>query len=87
MRGLLAHARPSTAGRVLTNVNTLCEGYVRLTYQGQRTKGASGPVEITTAFAPSLAPVYQVAADVGRVLLKLFSSAFCALQQCQHTCT
>ncbi|SMC00643.1 histidine kinase [Hymenobacter roseosalivarius DSM 11622] len=81
VRGMLEHARPSTGERQPTDVNALCEEYLRLAYQGQRTKDSLFEVEITTNFAPGLAPVHLVAADVGHVLLNLYANAFYALHQ------
>ncbi|MGY2130733.1 ATP-binding protein [Hymenobacter sp. HD11105] len=84
VRGMLEHARASTGERTPTNLNALCEEYLRLAYQGQRTKDSQFEAEVNTDFTCDLAPVNIVAADVGRVLLNLYSNAFYAVQQRQQ---
>ncbi|QIL77888.1 hypothetical protein G7064_01235 [Hymenobacter sp. HDW8] len=84
IRGMLEHARPSTGERTPTNVNSLCEEYLRLAYQGQRTKTPLFEAELITDFAPQLPLVNLVAADFGRVLLNLYSNAFYALHARQQ---
>jgi signal transduction histidine kinase len=84
VRGMLEHARPSTGERTPADINALCEEYLRLAYQGQRTKAPLFEAEVTTDFAPGLTPVNLVAADIGRVLLNLYSNAFYALHARQQ---
>jgi signal transduction histidine kinase len=81
---MLEHARPSTGERTPADINALCEEYLRLAYQGQRTKAPLFEAEVTTDFAPGLTPVNLVAADIGRVLLNLYSNAFYALHARQQ---
>ncbi|MBC6608832.1 histidine kinase [Hymenobacter sp. BT188] len=82
--GMLEHARPSTGKRQPTDVNALCEEYLRLAYQGQRTKTPLFEADVITDFAPQLPLTNLVAADIGRVLLNLYSNAFYALHARQQ---
>ncbi|WP_261990410.1 ATP-binding protein [Hymenobacter sp. BT188] len=84
VRGMLEHARPSSGERIPTNINALCEEYLRLAYQGQRTKTPLFEVEVITDFAPQIPLTNLVAADLGRVLLNLYSNAFYALHARQQ---
>jgi signal transduction histidine kinase len=84
VRGMLEHSRTSAGERQPTNLNRLADEYLRLAYQGQRASDKSFNVTLHTEFAPDLAPVDMVGADVGRVLLNLFNNAFYAVQQRQQ---
>ncbi|ALW86690.1 hypothetical protein AUC43_17350 [Hymenobacter sedentarius] len=85
VRGMLEHSRTSAGERAPTDLNRLCEEYLRLAYQGLRVKDNSFHPELTTDLAPDLPLVSVVSGDVGRVLLNLFSNAFYAVQQRQQT--
>ena len=82
VKGMLEHSRVSTGERQPTDINHLTEEYLRLAYQGLRAKDKTFNATLTTDFAPALPLVEAVGADLGRVLLNLFSNAFYAV--CQH---
>ncbi|NML66761.1 two-component sensor histidine kinase [Hymenobacter sp. RP-2-7] len=83
VRGMLEHSRTSTGERAPTDVNALCDEYLRLAYHGLRAKDKSFNATLETDFAPSLPVVEAVAGDLGRVLLNLLTNAFYAVQQRQ----
>ena len=85
VKGMLEHSRSSTGERAPTDLNRLCDEYLRLAYQGLRAKDKSFNATLTTDFAPGLPLVSAVGADVGRVLLNLFGNAFYAVQKRQQT--
>jgi signal transduction histidine kinase len=84
VRGMLEHSRASTGERTLTDVNALCDEYLRLAYHGLRAKDKSFNATLQTAFAPVLPLVEAVSQDLGRVLLNLFTNAFYAVRQRQQ---
>ncbi|NML66763.1 histidine kinase [Hymenobacter sp. RP-2-7] len=84
VRGMLEHSRTSTGERAPTDVNALCDEYLRLAYHGLRAKDKSFNATLETDFAPSLPLVEAVAGDLGRVLLNLLTNAFYAVQQRQQ---
>jgi two-component system NtrC family sensor kinase len=84
VRGMLEHSRASTGERQPTDVNALCDEYLRLAYHGLRAKDKTFNAELKTDFAPDLPLVEGVGADLGRVLLNLFNNAFYAVQQRQQ---
>ena len=84
VKGMLEHSRTSTGERAPTDVNQLCEEYLRLAYQGLRAKDKTFNATLETDFAPGLPLVEAVGADVGRVLLNLFGNAFYAVQKRQQ---
>jgi signal transduction histidine kinase len=83
VRGMLEHSRASTGERAPTDINALCDEYLRLAYQGLRAKDKSFNANLTTHFDPGLKPVEIITQDVGRVLLNLLTNAFYAVQQRQ----
>ncbi|ALW86697.1 hypothetical protein AUC43_17390 [Hymenobacter sedentarius] len=85
VRGMLEHARPSTGERQPTDINALCDEYLRLAYHGLLAKDKTFTAELKTDFAPGLPQVEGVGADLGRVLLNLFNNAFYAVQKRQQT--
>ena len=84
VRGMLAHSRASTGERTLTDVNALCDEYLRLAYHGLRAKDKAFNATLQTDFAPVLPLVEAVSQDLGRVLLNLFTNAFYAVRQRQQ---
>ncbi|WP_223284625.1 ATP-binding protein [Hymenobacter qilianensis] len=84
VRGMLEHARASTGERQPTDVNALCEEYLRLAYQGLRAKDKTFNATLATDLAPDLPLVTAVGSDLGRVLLNLLTNAFYAVRQRQQ---
>ena len=84
VRGMLEHSRPSTGLHTPTDLNALCEEYLRLAYQGVRAKDKAFNVELQTGFWPDLPAVPASSADLGRVLLNLFNNAFYAVRERQQ---
>ena len=84
VRGMLEHSRQSTGERQPTDVNALCDEYLRLAYHGLRAKDKSFNATLETDFAPDLPRVSGEGADLGRVLLNLLNNAFYAVQQRQQ---
>jgi len=85
VRGMLEHSRSSTGEREPTDLNALVDEYVRLAYQGQRTKDKTFNCELVTNFEAHQSHVELVAADMGRVLLNLLNNAFYAIKEKQKT--
>ena len=84
VRGMLEHSRASTGERTLTDLNALCDEYLRLAYHGLRAKDKSFNATLQTDLAPVLPLVEAVSQDLGRVLLNLFTNAFYAVRQRQQ---
>ena len=83
VKGMLQHSRKSTGQREPTDVNALCDEYLRLAYHGLRAKDKSFNAILDTNFDASLGQVSLIPQDIGRVLLNLFTNAFYAVQQRQ----
>ena len=80
---MLQHSRTSTGQREPTDVNALCDEYLRLAYHGLRAKDKTFNATFKTDFDTSLGQISMIPQDMGRVLLNLFTNAFYAVQQRQ----
>lgn len=87
VKSMLQHSRTSKGVREATDINQLCEEYLRLSYHGYRAKDHGFNVTMVTEFAPSLPPVPVIPQEIGRVLLNLFNNAFYAVKDRKNEAT
>ncbi len=78
VKGMLQHSRSSSGVKEPTDINTLADEYLRLSYHGLRAKDKDFNVEMKTDFDPSIGKINIVPQDIGRVLLNLYNNAFYA---------
>ena len=83
VKGMLQHSRKSSGQKELTDINALCDEYLRLSYHGLRAKDKSFNAEFETKFDAALAPINVVPQDIGRVILNLINNAFYAVNERQ----
>jgi signal transduction histidine kinase len=76
VKSMLQHSRSSSGKRELTDINALCDEYLRLAYHGYRAKDKSFNAKFEIHLDPSLPKVNVVAQDIGRVVLNLINNAF-----------
>lgn len=81
VKSMLQHSRTSSGKKELTNLNALCDEYLRLSYHGLRAKDKSFNAKFEMDFDPSLPKVNVVPQDIGRVLLNLINNAFYAINE------
>ncbi|MBS1910109.1 MAG: GHKL domain-containing protein [Bacteroidetes bacterium] len=81
VKGMLQHSRTSTGQKELTDINSLCDEYLRLSYHGLRAKDKSFNAEMRTDFDTSLPKINLVSQDIGRVVLNLINNAFYAVNE------
>ncbi|MBR2648733.1 MAG: hypothetical protein IKD55_07820 [Sediminibacterium sp.] len=79
VKGMLQHSRSSSATKELTDINALCDEYLRLAYHGLRAKDKSFNAEFKTEFDATIPKVSIVPQDMGRVVLNLINNAFFAV--------
>jgi signal transduction histidine kinase len=84
VKSMLQHSRQSSGKKEPTDINALCDEYLRLSYHGLRAKDKSFNAEIMTDFDPSIGQINAVSQDIGRVLLNLFNNAFYAVSKRQQ---
>ena len=81
VKGMLQHSRMSSGHKELTDINALCDEYLRLAYHGLRAKDKSFNVNFRTEFDPTVGKINIVAQEIGRVILNLVNNAFYAVNE------
>ncbi|MBD0378360.1 MAG: GHKL domain-containing protein [Flavisolibacter sp.] len=81
VKGMLQHSRTSTGKKEPTDINALCDEYLRLSYYGLRAKDKDFNATIKTDFDKTIDKINVIPQDVGRVLLNLFNNAFYAVSE------
>ena len=81
VKGMLQHSRTSNGLKEPTDINALCDEYLRLAYHGLRAKDKSFNATLRTDFDVTIGSIYIVPQDIGRVLLNLVTNAFYAVDE------
>jgi signal transduction histidine kinase/Tfp pilus assembly protein PilF len=79
VKSMLQHSRKTSAQKELTDINALCDEYLRLSYHGLRAKDKSFNAEFDTKFDTTLPLISVIPQDIGRVILNLINNAFYAV--------
>jgi signal transduction histidine kinase len=76
VKGMLQHSRTSSGQKEPTDINALCNEYLRMSYHGMKARDNS--FEASFHFEPdnTLPNINVVPQDIGRVLLNLINNAF-----------
>ena len=78
VKGMLQHSRSSNGVKEPTDINALCDEYLRLSYHGLRAKDKSFNATMKTDFDNSIGKISILPQDIGRVILNLLTNAFYA---------
>jgi len=81
VKGMLQHSQSSKGQKELTDINALCDEYLRLAYHGLRAKDKSFNATLKTDFDNSMGKINIIPQDIGRVLLNLITNAFYAVNE------
>jgi signal transduction histidine kinase len=81
VKGMLQHSRTNSGQRESTDVNALCDEYLRLAYHGLLAKEKGFTATLETDLDNSVAKINVVPQDIGRVFLNLFNNAFYAVNK------
>lgn len=81
VKGMLEHSRTSSARKEPTDINALCDEYLRLAYHGLRAKDKSFNATMETHFDTLLPKIEVIPQDIGRVVLNLIINAFQAVNE------
>ena len=86
VKGMLQHSRSSSGQKEPTDINALCDEYLKLSYHGLRAKDKSFnssmiPIAIGTDFEANIGNINIIPQDIGRVLLNLYNNAFYAVSE------
>ncbi len=85
VKGMLQHSRTSSGKNEPTDINALCDEYLRLSYHGLRAKNKSFNADFKTDLDEKLPQIKVVPQDFGRVLLNLINNAFFAVNEKSKT--
>ena len=85
VKSMLQHSRSNSGQKEPTDINLLCDEFLRLSYHGLRAKDKFFNVKFEMELDKELPAVNAVAQDVGRVLLNLFNNAFYAVDARKKT--
>jgi len=81
VKGMLQHSRSSSGVKEPTDINALCDEYLRLGYHGLRAKDKDFNATMKTDFDDSIGKINIIPQDIGRVVLSLLNNAFYAVDQ------
>ena len=81
VKSMLQHSRISSGQKEPTDINSLCDEYVRLAYHGMRAKDKNFNVSLKTFLSNGLPEVPVIRQDIGRVILNIVNNAFHAVME------
>ncbi len=81
VKGMLQHSRHSTGQKEATDINVLCDEYLRLAYHGLRASDKGFNAQLSTSLDPAVGSVEVMAQELGRVILNLINNAFYAVHE------
>jgi signal transduction histidine kinase len=76
VKGMLQHSRSSNGVKEATDINALCDEYLRLSYHGLKAKDKNFNATMKTDFDESIGKINIIPQDIGRVVLNLINNAF-----------
>jgi two-component system, NtrC family, sensor kinase len=79
VKGMLQHSRSSSGQKEPTDINVLCDEYLRLAWHGLKAKDPSFNASFHFEPDDTLPNINVVPQDIGRVLLNLINNAFQAV--------
>jgi signal transduction histidine kinase len=81
VKGMLMHSRTSKGEKMPTDINALCDEFLRLSYHGLRAKDRTFNADFETNFDEKLPKISVIPQDIGRVMLNLINNAFQATKE------
>jgi two-component system NtrC family sensor kinase len=81
VKGMLQHSRTSSGQKEPTDINALCDEYLRLAFHGLRAKDKSFKAKFESSLDPSIGKINVAPQEIGRVILNLINNAFYAVNE------
>ncbi len=81
VKGMLQHSRTSSGQKEPTDINALCDEYLRLAYHGLRAKDKSFNAKFETDFDNTIGKIDLIPQDIGRAILNIINNAFYAVKE------
>ncbi len=85
VKNMLQHSRKNTGIKEPTDINALCDEYLRLSYHGLRAKDKTFNAALETSFDDSIGKIKIIPQEVGRSILNLLTNAFYATNEKKKT--
>jgi signal transduction histidine kinase len=85
VKSMLQHSRTTSGVKEPTDINALCDEYLRLAYHGLRAKDNLFNAAFSTNFDNAIGMVQVMPQEMGRVLLNLINNAFYAVAEKSKT--
>lgn len=76
VKGMLQHSRKSAGKKEPTDINALCEEFLRLTYHNVNEKDKNFYAAYSTELDKHIGRIHIVPQDISRVLVNLYNNAF-----------
>ncbi len=88
VKGMLQHSQSSSGVKEPTNINVLCDEYIRMALNGWKAKDKNFNLNIKTSYDETLSAgqggigkINIIPQDIGRVLLNVYNNAFYAVNE------
>jgi two-component system NtrC family sensor kinase len=81
VKSMLQHSRETKGQKGLTDINSVADEYLRLSYQELRARDKTFNVTLRTDFDVNIDKINIVGQEIGRVLLNLYNNAFFAVAE------
>ena len=81
VKSMLQHSRVSTRQKEASDLNSIAEETLRLSFLGMRAKDTTFNCEIKTSFDPGIGKVDVIPEDFRRVLLNMYNNSFYSISQ------
>ncbi len=81
VKSMLQHSRAGSDKKESTDINALCDEYLRLAFHGLRAKDKSFNAKFESSLDPTLRKIDVMPQEIGRVILNLINNAFYAVNE------
>jgi signal transduction histidine kinase/ligand-binding sensor domain-containing protein len=81
VKSMLLHSRTNTGRKEPTDINALCDEYLRLSFHGLRAKDKTFNAKFESDLDPGLPKINVIPQEIGRVILNLINNAFYAVNE------
>lgn len=81
VKGMLQHSRKNSGVKEPTEINVLCDEYLRLAFHGLKAKDKTFNAKFETDFDASIGKVNVIPQEIGRVILNLINNAFYSVNE------
>lgn len=78
VKSMLMHSRSNTGSKVPTDINFICEEYIRLAYHGIRAKDNNFHVDFQNDFDAAIDKINIIPQDIGRAILNMINNSLYA---------